>query len=139
MKTLLSWDPMFKVGVEIIDFQHKELIDRLEQIQKTILITTKEEVASFFNATHEYMELHFKTEEKLMEQYNYPDVTVHKQEHAVFSAKINSFHKRFEKDNLSFVIVNIMDFMKDWIIGHILSSDKAFGVWIQNVYNKQDI
>jgi len=129
MKKLLAWDNEFEIGIPIIDEQHHKFIDMVSEIQSTLLTASKEHLIRFFSFIYDYMINHFKTEELIMLECHYPDIEVHAEEHREFREKIDFFYENFKKNNTQFIIVNIVDFMKDWIIGHLLSSDKAVGEW----------
>ena len=135
MKKLLAWSPVFEIGIPIIDEQHQKFIEMIAEIQNNILTASRENLIRFFSFIYDYMIYHFKAEEILMVEYQYPEIEEHIEEHREFKEKIDFFYESFKKNNTQFIIVNIIDFMKDWIIGHLLSSDKAFGEWYNCYYS----
>ncbi len=136
MKKLLAWNPEFEIGIPILDEQHHKFIDMVSEVQNNILTASREHLVRFFSFTYDYIINHFKTEEMFMIECRYPELDEHVEEHREFREKIDFFYENFKKNNTQFIIVNIVDFMKDWIIGHLLCSDKALGEWYQ--HNKPD-
>lgn len=134
MKQLFAWDPVFEIGIAEIDIQHKNFIELVSEMQKNILLINEAQLYIYFGHIYDYIEYHFTREETLMKVLHYENYLSHKEEHDLFTKKMDQFYSNFEKSLQSFVIVNMVDFMKDWIIGHLLSSDKQFGEY----YNKID-
>jgi len=77
-----------------------------------------------------YTDYHFKTEEKYMEKYKYPDVEAHKKQHRDFVNKVNDFIDKKAKGQVTLTI-EVMNFLKDWLAGHILGTDKKMGEFLQ--------
>lgn len=73
----------------------------------------------------EYALSHFRTEEAYFERFNYPDRRHHEREHSAFSKKVLEFNKKFD-DNESELTEVMLDFLIDWLVNHILHSDKAY-------------
>jgi hemerythrin len=136
MKKLLAWKQEFEIGIPVLDEQHHKFIDMVSEVQNNILTASREQLVRFFSFIYDYMINHFKTEEMFMIECRYPDTDEHVEEHREFREKIDFFYENFKKNNTQFIVVNIIDFMKDWIIGHLLCSDKALGEWYK--YNKPD-
>lgn len=136
MRKLLAWNTEFEIGIPILDGQHKKFVEMVSEVQDSILTASREQLIRFFSFIYDYMILHFKTEEMVMIECRYPEIDEHVEEHREFREKIDFFYESFKKNNTQFIIVNIIDFMKDWIIGHLLCSDKALGEWYKN--NKTD-
>jgi len=129
MKKLLAWNPEFEIGIPVLDIQHHKFIDMVSEVQSAILTASKDQLVRFFSFIYDYIINHFKIEELLMIECRYPEIDEHIEEHQEFREKIDYFYENFKKNNTQFIIVNIVDYMKDWIIGHLLSSDKALGEW----------
>jgi hemerythrin len=76
----------------------------------------------------EYALTHFSTEEKYMQQVNYPDFAAHKKEHEAFVAEVVKQVKAFEENqNDPDVLVG---FLKDWLMNHIAVSDKKYSPYL---------
>ncbi len=78
-----------------------------------------------------YATIHFSTEEKLMDDFNYPDFEFHVEEHKNFTQKITDFKEAFDLGKIG-ISVDVLDFLKDWLSKHILKSDKKFGPFLND-------
>ena len=90
----ITWTEDLETGILEIDKQHQELfkhIDRLLEACKHGAGRDKvQEVVKFLEG---YVVFHFGSEEKLMDQYNYPQTKEHKQAHAWFVDQWQGFKK----------------------------------------------
>ncbi len=71
------------------------------------------------------MKVHFKTEEDLFSQYGYPSHQNHKKEHDHFTDQVITFQKEFEM-GVQTIGFELLDFLKNWLVKHILISDKKY-------------
>ncbi|MHC1760785.1 MAG: hemerythrin domain-containing protein [Negativicutes bacterium] len=71
----------------------------------------------------------FEAEEKLMLRYEYPCYAVHKEEHEQFKMQIAQFVEK-QKHGTLILAFPIFDFLKDWLISHVLTIDKQYGPYI---------
>ena len=77
-----EFDDSLVTGNEMIDTQHKELIDKINKLldscesgrDKLVAIKTLDYLA-------DYTDFHFSEEEKLQEEIEYPGITEHNKEH----------------------------------------------------------
>jgi hemerythrin len=74
----------------------------------------------------EYEAIHFTTEEKYFDQFDYPDKEKHKEEHQHFVGKIREIKEGFDQDRVM-ISIEVMDFLKNWLVNHIQGSDKQYG------------
>ena len=70
--------------------------------------------------------MHFATEEKYMQQWNYPGYVHHKGEHTAFVKKVAEFQTKFEVGQAA-LSIEILTFLKDWVANHINGTDKKYG------------
>ena len=90
---MFEWIPEIAIGNEVIDNEHKHLIKLLNTAYEAIDIDNIA-VTLILDELLEYTQYHFKHEEELMEELNYPYLEQHKSEHAEFCRII--FEKRDE-------------------------------------------
>lgn len=137
----LEWDPRFSVKIAEIDQQHKKLIGFINRLHESMqpagnqnaLETAIEELsaqATVINEMVEYSSYHFSTEEKYMRQYMYPDYEIHKKEHEYFINKVRTLKSDFDSGK-AILSSQIMEFLKEWLSGHILGVDKKYEPFFQ--------
>jgi hemerythrin len=88
-------------------------------------------VNEIFTHLKDYTEKHFSTEEKMLIKFAYKDFEQHKKEHAKFITKLNDLYKDFEKGKVT-ISIEILNFLKDWLLNHILISDFKYASCILN-------
>jgi hemerythrin len=76
----------------------------------------------------DYTVKHFRDEETLMDQLNYPDSAGHKKVHAELVAEVTEFIEKFESGSVeSHLVISIVDRLGQWTRQHIRVEDKALG------------
>lgn len=126
-----KWSDRFSVGIEEMDQQHKKLIALIDNFYKEKHHNGKnsEALQKTIKELINYTKNHFVIEEKLMQQYKFPEYDLHKFDHESLIDKI----ARLEKKNLTGVS-NITDdlaiLLYDWLLIHILIEDKKYGAYL---------
>jgi methyl-accepting chemotaxis protein len=123
---LIPWDSSIQFGLDNIDRQHRrlvELINRLHQAMrsragKTVLQGLLKDLAG-------YTVEHFQLEEKLMAKAGYARLSEHKQTHQKLVQKVTDFQRQFEAGNAT-VTIELMNFLRDWLIDHIQGTDRLY-------------
>ena len=81
----VTFDKSLETGNELIDQQHKELIDRVNKLLESCYMGTEKRAAiQTLNFLLDYTEFHFQAEEKLQEESGYPGIEAHKEQHQTF-------------------------------------------------------
>ncbi len=125
MDTLIEWSEEYSVNCSEIDEQHKVLFDLINQLYSKFSDTDKDTILDILNELYKYTDEHFRTEEVLFDIYKYPHTEEHKKEHKDFVDKVAEFTKKFEEGD-EMLTFDILFFLKDWIIEHILYSDRKY-------------
>ena len=73
----------------------------------------------------DYKVEHFKTEEDYFKQFKFEGAKEHIKEHKDFNEKLKSLKKRHET-TLEPVSVDVMLFLKDWLLDHIKVTDMKY-------------
>ncbi|KNZ69825.1 hemerythrin-like metal-binding protein [Thermincola ferriacetica] len=124
---LMVWNDKFSVGVKELDDHHKTLVALVNELHDAMKVgKTKEIMDDILARLTDYTRFHFSAEEKYMTKYSYPQYTQHKLEHDKFTEKVLQFQKDL-KDGKFAISMEIMTFLKDWLINHISGSDKKYG------------
>jgi hemerythrin-like metal-binding protein len=122
---LIPWSNALSVEIKTIDDQHKKLVDLINGLHEAMLSGHAQQVIlKTYNEVLEYTGYHFAEEEKLMEAAGYPGIVNHKREHVALVERALKF-----RDQLSSganVSMNLMTFLKAWLINHIQGSDRGY-------------
>ena len=123
----VAWSADFKVGIEIIDEQHHELIFRINNLYKHILEGAgKEETVRVLHFLKDYVVEHFSTEEKYMQEHNYSDYPRHKRLHNHFMQEFNAIFQQLESEGISSeLVVAVNKRLVEWLVAHIYMVDKG--------------
>ena len=80
--SLIEWKPSYSVGNQTLDAQHKVLIDLINNLDKE----SRREgmIGQAFEDLDNYVREHFRHEEGLLREANYPDLDSHLRDHAAF-------------------------------------------------------
>ncbi|HHW67024.1 MAG: hemerythrin [Epulopiscium sp.] len=124
----MEWNDSLLTGVEKIDNQHKELFRRVNNVLEACNQRKgKEIVGETLNFLESYVEEHFRDEEKLQLESQYPGYEGHKLLHAKFIKDIKDLKSRFERDGASILVVIEMNkTIVGWLREHIMKVDKKF-------------
>ncbi|CAK7086514.1 MULTISPECIES: bacteriohemerythrin [Tissierella] len=129
----MMWKDKYKVGVELIDEQHKELFKRLSEFIQIVQSKSDwnerlDKVKETMEFMQEYVIFHFDDEEAYQEKINYPDIEIHKEAHRKFKEVINDYVKIFEQGG--FTEEKIQEFsakLMTWLIMHVGKMDQKIG------------
>jgi hemerythrin len=120
----------YYIGVETIDEQHKELFriaDEAYMLLKDEFIVDKfDEIVAIIVRLKEYAQMHFEEEEAYMMSIGYKRLLSHKIEHSDFLEKLDNFDLSSLDYNQSQALVELLEFLNDWLIHHIMEKDKLF-------------
>lgn len=123
--SLVTWSDEFSLGMQEIDAQHSVLIDLINQVWiAAVKRPDRAEALRILDELEKYTITHFTAEEIFMREMNYRNFREHKEEHAQFVARI--VEERAKISAGAAVTLDIVRFLKDWLLNHILVSDKEY-------------
>lgn len=128
----VEWTDSLSVGINLIDTQHKELIERLNNITLAIEEDHGEiEISKTLDFLIDYTDYHFSAEEKYMEDNNYPGLEEHKEKHKVFTSTLSDLAQEFDEEGATKILADSIDtFMINWLVKHIQEVDVKFGKFL---------
>ncbi|MBN1365310.1 MAG: hemerythrin family protein [Syntrophaceae bacterium] len=131
----IVWDESLKVGVKEIDEQHEELFKYSNVLMNAIKERRDqnevEKVVSFLN---EYVENHFRDEEEIMREHDYPFLSFQKEQHENFIKyfkKVQSELKEM-KESRAYLMFRIRLLVVDWLVNHTYKEDRHFGRFLRD-------
>lgn len=131
---MVKWRDVYSIGIDKIDEDHKKLFELLNKLEDSIKHLKHEEISSLLNSLIAYSKNHFNYEISEMISNDYPEELIkqHDDEHNQFLVDVFEIEKK--SMSLTFgLMVNTSNFLKDWIINHLLGSDKEFTEFLKNV------
>lgn len=123
MRDYIAWQDDFSVGVDLIDEQHKMLL----QVINTFLSSLEENDDRFaigrsLDEMIKYTEYHFYTEQLLLEKH--PDFLAHLNQHWQLVKQAKKIQDDFQRHIE--MKADIFDFLLSWLKDHILGTDKVY-------------
>ncbi len=130
----LQWAQDFSVGVKEIDNQHKELFDRINNLDSAMKQgTAKEEVVRLIEFLHKYVTIHFGAEEKYMIDYNYTGYALHKTKHDWFKKEFSDIQIKLDAEGITpDAIMRSNNLLITWFSNHIRSIDMMLGSFLKS-------
>ncbi|MCI5144561.1 MAG: hemerythrin [Candidatus Electrothrix sp. AR3] len=124
--SLITWDESFSVQIRVVDQQHQKLIDIINDLHDAMKAGHGKDVLStILIELINYTGTHFTTEEQYFTKFNYPDTSAHKKEHVDFVQRVLDFKEEFENGRMT-VSIELLYFLRDWLMNHIKVSDKKY-------------
>lgn len=123
--THIKWSNKYAIGIEKIDHQHRQLFEMINDLHHSVELKDIQTPKRILIELMEYALNHFQTEEQYFKIFHYSDTEPHIKQHIEFEAKVKEFLNSYQKDG-TFNVSVISDFIKRWIIDHILISDRKY-------------
>ena len=121
--TLLNWKPEYSVGVESVDFEHREMIELINAIYDAIEDKKNpQSIEHFLGEVHATISAHFALEERVMRNANYDEFEAHKEDHEELLDEIRDLMDRFfdaPDQGLQLLQKNL----SGWFAGHFSTFD----------------
>lgn len=122
----MQWEKKYSVGISKIDEQHMKLFSYINDLHDAMKNgKSKDILAGLINQLVNYTLTHFSLEEEYMSKYKYIDYLQHQKEHKAFVEKITAFRNDYNLTS-GVVSIELMNFLKDWLVKHVLGTDKKY-------------
>ena len=123
------WKESYRVGIDFVDEQHKELFIATEKLLRIIESPDEEERKKEGEATVKFLKnyatKHFSEEEAYQASISYSDIEAHKTLHRIFVTTVINLEEKLIKNDYSAAIMKeIAGFLTTWLIYHIAGVDQ---------------
>ena len=120
----MKWLPEYNTGIDVIDDQHKRILDYINELQSVDVISDRARIKEILDNIIDYTQSHFTFEESLQEEANYKYRVPHKRVHDLFIKRIEGYRKNFE-DGKS-IENELSEVLAKWLINHIQHDDADY-------------
>ncbi len=129
----LQWSESLATGFGKIDEQHKELINRYNDLLKACKEGRgRREIGEVLEFLGSYVVHHFSEEEQLMTKFAYPGIDQHVQQHKLLVEEVQKLQKDMSENGPSVsVLININTTLLNWLVAHIKDIDMQLGAFLQ--------
>ncbi len=123
--SIVTWQDEFSIGLPEIDEQHKALFGMINRLWgATVSQASQEEMLDILKGLERYTLSHFTAEETFMRIYRFPGFEEHRKAHKIFVDRLA--RERLKVVAGSHLSLDLLRFLKDWLINHILVLDKEY-------------
>ena len=118
----------YRTGIEFIDDEHKKLFEIAEnayQLQQNEFIADKyDHIVEILEELKDYTKFHSGHEDSYMKEIGYKGMFTQKVQHDAFIAKLDGLDLQSLDENSDEAIHDILTFLTNWLVEHILNVDK---------------
>lgn len=130
--SLMEWSDKLSVGVDAIDTDHKHLVGLVNELHDAVRANHgKEVLGKVLDGLISYTKTHFGREEAEMAKYKYPKAPDHMKEHTNLTKQVLDVQAKYQAGNNAVLSMEVMAFLRDWLLKHIQASDKALGDFLR--------
>lgn len=128
-KPLLEWSDEYLIGVDELDFEHKDLFYRLNELHTELARPNDwAKIEHCLGEIYARVLAHFALEERFMRGTNHPNYEQHKREHDNFLEVIVDIIEAF-RANPELGYGGALEVqLEQWIINHITTSDQELSL-----------
>jgi hemerythrin-like metal-binding protein len=109
-----------------MDQEHKRLVEIINNLYGAMRQGKGNEVIGpILDGLVEYTRTHFAHEERLMKEAGYAAREEHKREHDSLTGQVLEIQNKYRSGAV--LSLEVMSFVKDWLVNHIQGSDKRYG------------
>lgn len=135
---IFPWNKNFETGIEIIDKQHKKLLELVNLLAKHFANQSDLSTLNIiFDELTAYTIYHFETEDAIWHNYFPNDEleTTHKYTHQKFIDEITKLRNHRTGDNTEEIVEEMLSFLTQWLAFHILDNDKIMAKTVHAIQN----
>lgn len=120
---LLEWKDEFSLGIPEIDYEHRKLIQLINEMLVKIYETDREDNTSdYLGEIYARIALHFALEEKIMREKNYDQLADHKADHDKLLDEIRDIMDHYS-DMMEIDTDKFVDELNHWFTDHFSTKD----------------
>ena len=120
----LNWTVELDTGIEVIDHQHRQIVDFINQLEAANIAKDKAKIKDVVDACVDYTLSHFAFEESLQEEAGYKYCKPHKKVHELFTRKVAEYQQRVDLGDD--VADELHGMLSRWLINHIKRDDADY-------------
>lgn len=126
------WDNKFNTGVDVVDEQHRKLVDMINRLGSiNARLTSARELGDILTELANYTVYHFNTEEDLMKQYavdaGHQDAHIKAHRHFTNQVTVAAKILLNSTDVTNQLVAPLLKYLTNWLVQHILGSDARMG------------
>ena len=122
------WKEEYKVGIDKIDEQHRQLFDKIEQLLEIAKSGDKrsnqQKCMEIIDFLVDYTVFHFNTEEALQRERKYVSYAQHVKIYTEFKNTVQAYKELLGKDFTAKTLKSFIGTMLAWLVNHVCVCDR---------------
>lgn len=128
----ITWKGVYETNIVALDKEHQRLVEQINRLHQAIRDKRSEDVMlSIFDALVEYTSQHFVHEERLLEEYGYPQLSEQQAEHQLLAQQVLDYRQHLT-GGTAVSATEVMGFLRNWLLDHIVKHDKHYGPYLES-------
>lgn len=119
----LVWREQLSVGNDLIDSDHKHLIEIINQVENCMRTKSREGLGSAFDRLTRYSKTHFAAEEKIAESIGYKDAPRLHDSHEALLTRLDQLRQEIEDDWSEESMGHFSELLRSWLVDHVIKED----------------
>lgn len=120
----MVWTDEMETGIDVIDEQHKRIVDYIYQLEWATKHRDRESVGEVLRELTDYTLTHFAFEESMMEEAGYRMSKPHKSVHESFTKRVVKYQERHnEGEDIN---EQLSSMLSTWLMHHIMRDDMLY-------------
>ena len=137
---MIKWDERYRLGIDIIDEQHKKLFDIAEEAHDLLNLPNSvdkfDEILHIVQELKDYVAFHFTEEEKILKEIEYKKFFTHCIYHNDFIIELRNFNLEDIDEGQDEHILQLLYMVNNWLIAHVTKEDV---IWAKVYKEKKNI
>ncbi|HLP97977.1 MAG TPA: hemerythrin family protein [Sideroxyarcus sp.] len=122
----LVWREQLSVGNNVIDSDHKHLIEIINMVEESLVAKDRNGLAKALDDLSQYSLVHFEREEKIAAAVGYTQVPQLNQSHQALLEKLSQIRGQIDSLGNEWsadTVRHFTGFLRDWLIDHVIKED----------------
>lgn len=130
----MQWDESLSVGIGLIDKQHREWIERLNDVSAAMHSSQgTRRLVETLDFLRDYTRFHFETEERCMAEHKYPELEDHRRKHQELAQTLTRLEEDLEEEGITPALTEAVNtLLGNWLVQHIREVDQRFGTFLRD-------
>ncbi len=119
----LQWREQLSVGNDLIDNDHKQLIDIINKANQSLQSMSRAGLLVALDQLYKYSKVHFSLEEKISEAVGYPEVQNLHASHEDLLKRLGTISQEIGEQWDEPVAAHFGKFLREWLVSHVIKED----------------
>lgn len=126
----IEWQDRFNINIDIIDQQHRQLIEKLNDLY-SVINSQSIHLRKHLSGFQAYANEHFATEERIAFNHNIDRnvLTAHIKQHDEYRLRMAKFDVLIQSRDPQ-IGIKLYAYLNSWWVGHVLTEDRELGLLI---------